>query len=150
MSSCSDCERTFIILKPDAVSRGLVGLILQRFEQRGFKIVAAKLMLASKDLLNQHYHEHTSKGFYPGLVKFMTSGPIMALVLEGMSVVSTARTMMGETNPAKSAPGTIRGDFAIDIDSNVIHGSDSLATAKYETELWFPELSTDAANHECL
>ena len=143
------CERTFIILKPDAVERGLVGNIIQRFEQRGFKIVAAKLMTATDQILDRHYQEHTAKPFYPGLVKFMKSGPIMVMVLEGLSVVGVVRTMMGFTNPLTAAPGTIRGDFALDIDRNMIHGSDSLKSAEYEIGLWFPELKSQVS-HDCL
>ncbi|KGG52103.1 nucleoside diphosphate kinase [Mitosporidium daphniae] len=146
----SGCEHTLVILKPDAVKRGLIGCILQRFEQRGFKIAAAKLMVATDELLEKHYHEHTSKSFYPGLARFMKSGPVMALVLQGTSVVSVTRAMMGQTNPATSAPGTIRGDFAIETDSNVIHGSDSLKSAEYEIGLWFPELKKPETPHDFL
>ena len=108
-------ERTFIMLKPDAVQRGLVGEIIKCFEQKGFKLVAIKMMHASKELLEEHYADLSGKGFFPGLVKYMNSGPVVPMVWEGLNVVKTGRVMLGETNPAASAPGTIRGDFSIQV-----------------------------------
>ena len=108
-------ERTFIMLKPDAVQRGLVGEIIKRFEQKGFKLVAMKMMHASVEHLEEHYADLKGKGFFPGLIKYMNSGPVVPMVWEGLNVVKTGRVMLGETNPAASAPGTIRGDFSIQV-----------------------------------
>lgn len=130
-------EQTFIALKPDAVQRGHIGEIIQRFERKGFKLVAMKLMQVSQDLAERHYQEHREKPFFKGLVEFITSGPIVAMVWEGENVVETARKMMGSTNPKDAAPGTIRGDFAVDLGRNVIHGSDSPESAKREINLFF-------------
>merc|ERR1712083_640909 len=132
-------ERTFIMLKPDAVQRGLVGEIIKRFEQKGFKLVAMKMMHASEELLKEHYADLSSKGFFPGLVKYMNSGPVVPMVWEGLNVVKTGRVMLGETNPAASAPGTIRGDFCIQVGRNICHGSDAVESAKKEIALWFKE-----------
>merc|ERR1712141_35947 len=132
-------ERTFIMVKPDAVQLGLVGEIIKRFEQRGYKLVAMKFMQADEELLGKHYEEHKGKGFYKGLISYMTSGPVVPMVWEGSDVVKNGRLMMGTTNPKDSAPGTIRGDFAIDMGRNVIHGSDAVETAKREMGLWFTE-----------
>merc|ERR1712228_321460 len=132
-------ERTFIMLKPDAVQRGLVGEIIKRFEQKGFKLVAMKMMHASEELLKEHYADLSSKGFFPGLVKYMNSGPVVPMVWEGLNVVKTGRVMLGETNPAASAPGTIRGDFCIQVGRNICHGSDAVDSAKKEIALWFKE-----------
>merc|ERR1712200_223640 len=132
-------ERTFIMLKPDAVQRGLVGEIIKRFEQKGFKLVAMKMMHASEELLKEHYADLTSKAFFPGLVKYMNSGPVVPMVWEGLNVVKTGRVMLGETNPAASAPGTIRGDFCIQVGRNLCHGSDAVESAKKEIALWFKE-----------
>merc|ERR1712149_154507 len=130
-------ERTFIMLKPDAVQRGLVGEIIKRFEQKGFKLVAMKMMHASEELLKEHYADLSSKAFFPGLVKYMNSGPVVPMVWEGLNVVKTGRVMLGETNPAASAPGTIRGDFCIQVGRNICHGSDAVESAKKEIALWF-------------
>jgi len=130
-------ERTFIMVKPDGVQRGLVGEIIKRFEQKGFKLVAMKFMQASEDHLRQHYADLSHLPFFPGLVKHMASGPVVAMVWEGLGVVKTGRIMLGETNPADSKPGTIRGDFCIQIGRNIIHGSDSVESAKKEIALWF-------------
>merc|ERR1712029_1314519 len=124
MSGLGNRERTFIMLKPDAVQRGLVGDIIKRFEQKGFKLVAMKMMHASEDLLKQHYADLSSKGFFTGLIKYMNSGPVVPMVWEGLNVVKTGRVMLGETNPAASAPGTIRGDFCVQVGRNICHGSD--------------------------
>merc|ERR1712002_1339132 len=132
-------ERTFIMLKPDAVHRGLVGEIIKRFEQKGFKLVAMKMMHASQELLKEHYADLSSKAFFPGLVKYMGSGPVVPMVWEGLNVVKTGRAMLGETNPAASAPGTIRGDFCIQVGRNICHGSDAFESAKKEIALWFKE-----------
>ncbi|XP_070838011.1 nucleoside diphosphate kinase 3 isoform X1 [Chaetodon trifascialis] len=130
-------ERTFIAVKPDGVQRRLVGEIVHRFEKKGFKLVALKLMQASEDLLREHYFDLRSKPFFRGLIRHMSSGPIVAMVWEGLDVVKTARKMMGETNPADSLPGTIRGDYCVDVGRNVIHGSDSVESAQKEISLWF-------------
>ncbi|XP_048847734.1 nucleoside diphosphate kinase B [Brienomyrus brachyistius] len=130
-------ERTFIAVKPDGVQRGLVGDIIKRFEQKGFKLVAMKFLQASEDLLKQHYIDLKDKPFYNGLVKYMASGPVVAMVWEGLNVVKTGRVMLGETNPADSKPGSIRGDFCIQVGRNIIHGSDSVESANTEINLWF-------------
>jgi len=130
-------ERTFIMLKPDAVQRGLVGEIMDRFESRGFKLVACKFMAASKELLMTHYADLSKKGFFPELIRYMSSGPVVPMVWEGLNAVKQGRTMLGATNPKDSDPGTIRGDFCVDVGRNVIHGSDSLESAAKEIALWF-------------
>lgn len=132
-------ERTFIMIKPDGVQRGLVGDIIKRFEQKGFKLVALKFMQASEDHLRQHYADLSSRPFFPGLVKYMASGPVVPMVWEGLNVVKTGRVMLGETNPKDSAPGTIRGDFCIQVGRNICHGSDSVESANKEINLWFTE-----------
>jgi nucleoside-diphosphate kinase len=130
-------ERTFIMVKPDGVQRGLVGEIIRRFEQRGFKLVALKLVQAPRALLENHYEEHKGKKFYEPLLAYISSGPVVAMVWEGLNVVSVGRKMLGATDPAKSEPGTIRGDFAIVTGRNIAHGSDSEKSAKREIDLWF-------------
>merc|ERR1712018_56754 len=132
-------ERTFIMLKPDAVQRGLVGEIIKRFEQKGFKLVAMKMMHASEELLKEHYADLSKKPFFPGLVKYMNSGPVVPMVWEGTNVVKTGRVMLGETNPANSLPGTIRGDFCVEIGRNICHGSDAVESSKKEIALWFKD-----------
>uniref|UniRef100_A0A8C5WFD8 Nucleoside diphosphate kinase n=1 Tax=Leptobrachium leishanense TaxID=445787 RepID=A0A8C5WFD8_9ANUR len=132
-------ERTFIAVKPDGVQRGLIGEVIKRFEQKGFKLVALKLKCASEELLKQHYIDLKDRPFYPGLVKYMGSGPVAAMVWEGLSAVKTGRVMLGETNPADSKPGTIRGDLCIQVGRNIIHGSDSVESAKKEIALWFTQ-----------
>merc|ERR1711872_1127707 len=122
-------ERTFIMVKPDGVQRGLIGEIIKRFEQKGFKLVAMKFVHPSEAHLNKHYADLSSLPLFPGLVRFMSSGPVVA--------VKTGRVMLGETDPAKSNPGTIRGDFCIHIGRNIIHGSDSVESANKEIDLWF-------------
>uniref|UniRef100_A0A9L0SKQ6 Nucleoside diphosphate kinase n=1 Tax=Equus caballus TaxID=9796 RepID=A0A9L0SKQ6_HORSE len=140
----ANVERTFIAIKPDGVQRSLVGEIIKRFEQKGFRLVAMKLLQASEDLLKQHYVDLKDRPFFPGLVKYMHSGPIVAMVWEGLNVVKTGRVMLGETNPADSKPGTIRGDFCIQVGRNIIHGSDSVKSAEKEISLWFkPEELVD-------
>lgn len=130
-------EQTLILLKPDAVQRGLIGPILTRLEARGLKIAALRLLQMDEALAARHYAAHVGKGFYPGLVSFITSGPIVAAVLEGPNAVATVRNTMGATNPSASAPGTIRGDFGVDIGRNLIHGSDSVESAATEIALYF-------------
>jgi len=130
-------ERTFVLLKPDAVHRGLVGAIVQRFERRGLKLVAMKTTKVSRDLAETYYAEHKGKAFFDGLVRYVTSSPVVAMVLEGDGAVAVVRKMMGKTNSADADPGTIRGDFGLTIGRNLIHGSDSPASAKREIGLFF-------------
>ncbi len=130
-------ERTFLAVKPDGVQRGLVGDIISRYEAKGFTLVGLKLIKVSRDLAEQHYGEHREKPFFAGLVDFITSGPVVAMVWEGKGVVAAARKMIGATNPITSEPGTIRGDYGIDIGRNIIHGSDAVETAQREINLWF-------------
>lgn len=132
-------ERTLILLKPDAVQRGLTGQILSRFEQKGLKIVAMKLMQITPDLAAKHYEAHKERKFYPGLVKFMTSSPVVALALEGIDAIKICRTLMGATFGADAAPGTIRGDYGVSRSYNLVHGSDSPEAAARELGLFFPE-----------
>ena len=140
-------ERTFIMIKPDGVQRGLVGDIISRFEKKGFKLVALKLEAPGKAKFEQHYADLSSKGFFAGLVQYAASGPVVAMVWEGHNVVLTGRKMLGATRPDDSAPGTIRGDFAIDVGRNVIHGSDSVESANKEIALWFGEQLTNWTSH---
>jgi len=130
-------ERTFIMLKPDAIHRGLVGVVMDRFESRGFKLLACKFMKASQDLLKEHYADLAKKGFFSELIRYMSSGPLVPMVWEGLNAVKQGRMMLGATNPQDSDPGTIRGDFCVDVGRNLIHGSDSLAAAEKEIALWF-------------
>jgi nucleoside-diphosphate kinase len=130
-------QRTLILLKPDAVHRRLVGTILQRFEQKGLRVAGLKLVQADRALAEKHYAVHKGKPFYDSLLQFLVSGPTVALCLEGREAVAVARSMMGSTDGAKSPPGTIRGDFGISVQNNLIHGSDSPDNAKAEIELWF-------------
>ncbi len=130
-------ERTFIAIKPDGVQRALIGTIVQRFEQKGFKLVGLKLIQVTEELAHKHYAEHEGKGFFKGLVSFITSGPVVVMVWEGKGVISTARAMMGTTNPLNAPLGTIRGDFGADIGRNIIHGSDGPESAQREIALWF-------------
>ncbi len=132
-------ERTFVAIKPDGVERGLVGEIIHRFERRGLKLVGLKLMKLPTAKAEEHYGEHKGKPFYDGLVGFITSGPIVAMVLEGKNAVALARQVIGATNPSDAAPGTIRGDLAVDIGRNVVHGSDSPTSATREIGIFFSE-----------
>ena len=134
-------EKTLIVLKPDAVSRGLCGEILARFEKRGFTFAALKLITVSKELAEQHYAEHSARPFFGELVEFITSTPALALVLEGDNAIALSRQMIGATNPLDAAPGSIRGEFTNNKMLNLIHGSDSPEAAAREIPLWFPELS---------
>jgi len=130
-------ERTLVLIKPDGVMRGLVGEILARLERRGLKLVALKMLHADRALAERLYEVHRGKEFYPGLVEYISSAPIVAAVFEGKEAVSVVRQTMGETNPARAAPGTIRGDLALDTGRNLIHGSDSPENARREIELFF-------------
>ncbi|SHS35524.1 nucleoside diphosphate kinase ndkA [Mycobacteroides abscessus subsp. abscessus] len=132
-------EKTFLMVKPDGVQRNLIGEIVGRFERKGFQLVGAKLMLISNELAEQHYGEHKERPFFGELVDFITSGPVFAMVWEGENVIAAARQMMGATNPKDSQPGTIRGDFAVIVGKNIIHGSDSAASAEREIALFFKE-----------
>ncbi|GAB7360664.1 hypothetical protein MBLNU230_g0543t1 [Neophaeotheca triangularis] len=130
-------EQTFIAIKPDGVQRGLVGDIISRFEKRGFKLQAIKLVSPSKEHLEKHYADLSNKPFFQGLVTYMGSGPICAMVWQGREACKIGRQILGATNPKDSAPGTIRGDYAIDVGRNVCHGSDGVDSAKKEIDLWF-------------
>jgi nucleoside-diphosphate kinase len=132
-------EQTLVLIKPDAVQRALAGEILARFEQRGLTIRAAKLVRVDRGLAEEHYAEHTKKPFFGELVEFITSAPTPALVLEGESAISVVRTTMGATNPADAAPGTVRGDLALAMPDNLVHGSDSPESAEREIGLWFSD-----------
>jgi len=149
-------ERTLVLLKPDAVQRGLIGKILTRFEEKGLHIVGAKMMRITPELATRHYADHEGKPFYDGLVGFMTSDPVVALVLEGPHAISVCRAMMGATFGFKADPGTIRGDFGISNQFNLVHGSDSPEAAEREIGLFFPGgeglldwATSDAAMHAC-
>jgi nucleoside-diphosphate kinase len=132
-------ERTLVLVKPDAVERGLAGEILRRFEARGLVMRAGKLVKVGRDLAERHYAEHTEKPFFGELVDFITSAPTLALLLEGEGAIAVVRTTMGATNPANAAPGTIRGDLALSMPDNLVHGSDSPESAAREIELWFSD-----------
>jgi nucleoside-diphosphate kinase len=133
-------ERTLILVKPDAFGRGLTGEILARFERKGLRIVAMKHMTVEKDLAEQHYAEHKDKPFFGELVEFITGGPLVALVLEGHEAIKAARQVIGATNPLEAAPGSIRGDYALEVQTNMVHGSDAPESATREIGLFFPEL----------
>ena len=130
-------ERTYLMVKPDGVQRGLVGEIVSRFEKRGLKLVAAKLMIIPKDVAENHYGEHKGKPFFPSLISYITSGPVFAMVWEGENAVTICRNMMGKTKPLESAPGTIRGDYCLVTGLNIIHGSDSPESAVREIGIFF-------------
>ena len=130
-------ERTLILVKPDAFARGLTGEIVARFERKGLRIVAMRHMQVTEDLAKQHYAEHEGKPFFGELVAFITSGPLVAMVLEGHEAVKAARQVIGATNPLESAPGSIRGDFALEVGQNMVHGSDSDESAEREANLFF-------------
>jgi nucleoside-diphosphate kinase len=132
-------ERTFLAIKPDGVQRGLVGEIISRFEAKGFTLVGLKFMNVSRELAEQHYGVHREKPFFAGLVEFITSGPVVAMVWEGDGVITAARKMIGATNPLNAEPGTIRGDLGVNIGRNIIHGSDAPETATQEVSLWFKD-----------
>jgi nucleoside-diphosphate kinase len=132
-------EQTLILAKPDAVRRSLAGEILARFERRGFRLRGARFLLVDKELAQEHYAEHKEKPFFGELVEFITSGPTLAVVLEGEGVIATARATIGATNPADATPGSIRGDLASAMPDNLVHGSDAPESAKREIALWFPD-----------
>jgi nucleoside-diphosphate kinase len=132
-------ERTLVLIKPDAMERRLAGEILGRFERRGLVITAAKLVQVDRELAGRHYAEHAEKAFFGELVDFITSAPTLALVLEGESVIEVVRTTIGATNPVDAAPGTVRGDLALAMPDNLVHGSDSPESAQREIALWFPD-----------
>jgi nucleoside-diphosphate kinase len=133
-------ERTLILVKPDGVARRLVGEVIARIERKGLALVAMELRTLTRDVAEQHYAEHTEKPFFGGLVDFITSGPLVALVAEGPDAARAVRGLMGATNPLDAAPGSIRGDFAVEIGENIVHGSDSPASAEREVKLFFPDL----------
>ena len=132
-------ERTLVIIKPDAVQRGLIGEIVRRFERRGLRIAAMKMIQISTDLAERHYAVHKGKPFYEGLIRYITSAPVVVMVLEGNRAIEIVRSTMGATDPAKAAPGTIRADLGMDIGRNLVHGSDSPETAAFEIPLFFAE-----------
>jgi nucleoside-diphosphate kinase len=132
-------ETTLVLVKPDGMRRGLAGEIVARLERRGLELRGARLLRVTKAMARAHYAEHRGKPFFAGLVDFITSGPVLALAVSGESAVSVVRAMMGATNPLDSAPGTMRGDFALELSENIVHGSDSRASAKRELALFFPD-----------
>ena len=134
-------ERTLVLIKPDGVRRGLVGAIISRFERLGLRMVAMRLMRVDEDLAARHYEEHRDKPFYGDLVSFITSGEVVAMVLEGERAISQVRKLMGPTDPIDAPPGTIRGDYAVEITENIVHGSDGPESAAREIGLFFPDLS---------
>jgi len=134
-----DVERTLVIIKPDGVQRGLIGEIIRRFEHRGLRIAAMKMIQISTELAERHYAVHKGKPFYEGLIQYITSGPVVVMVLEGKRAIEIVRRTMGATNPAEAAPGTIRADFGVEIGRNLVHGSDSPETAAFEVPLFFSE-----------
>lgn len=136
----ADNTRSLILIKPDAFERGLTGEILDRFERKGLRPVAMKLMTADESIANEHYAEHSEKPFFGELVTFITGGPLVAVVLEGVEAVTAARQLIGATNPIEAEAGSIRGDFATEVTYNLVHGSDSDESAAREIGIWFPEL----------
>ena len=132
-------ERTFVAIKPDGVKRGLIGAILRRFENKSYKIIGLKMLLPTEEIAAKHYEEHIGKPFYPRLINYITSGPIVAMVIEGVNVIAEARKMMGKTKPEEAEVGTIRFDYALCQEYNVIHGSDSVASAEREIAIYFKE-----------
>ncbi len=133
-------DRTLILVKPDAFARGLTGEIIARFERKGLRIAALRHMTLDRQTAEQHYAEHNGKPFFEELVSFITSGPLVAMVLEGQDAVKAARQVIGATNPLEAAPGSIRGDFGLEVTFNLVHGSDSDESAEREIAIWFPEL----------
>jgi nucleoside-diphosphate kinase len=137
-------ERTYIMVKPDGVQRGLTGHIMQRFESKGLKLVACKLMVIQQEQAKQHYQEHEERSFFPELLSFITSGPVLAMIWEGDQAVALSRLLIGKTNPIDAAPGTIRGDFALHTQMNLIHGSDSPESAAREIAIFFEESEVES------
>ena len=132
-------ERSLVFVKPDGVKRGLIGQVISRFEKKGFKIIGIKMIQFTKELSDKHYEEHINKPFYPNLLKYILTGPVVVFVVEGKDCVQIIRQMMGATKPTDALPGTIRGDFANDVTQNIIHGSDSIERAKKEIKLFFKD-----------
>ncbi|RJU91058.1 MAG: nucleoside-diphosphate kinase [Candidatus Poseidoniales archaeon] len=132
-------ETTYVMVKPDGVQRGLIGEIIGRFERKGLKLVGLKSIVPSKETAESHYAVHSERPFYPGLIQFVTSGPVVCMAWNGKDAIAVARTLIGATNGREAAPGTIRGDFGMDMGFNMIHGSDAAETAEFELGLWFPE-----------
>ena len=137
----AETSRTLILIKPDAFERGLTGEVLRRLEDKGLRIAALRLLTADTDIANRHYAEHTNKPFFGELVEFITGGPLVAAVLEGHEAVPAARQLIGATNPIEASPGSIRGDYAVEVTFNLVHGSDSDSSAEREIEIWFPDLA---------
>jgi nucleoside-diphosphate kinase len=133
-------ERTLVLVKPDGVRRGLIGEVVSRLERKGLRIVAMEMRTLGRDTAEQHYGEHVGKAFFEPLVEFITSGPLVALIVEGPRAVEATRTLMGATDPVKAAPGSLRSDFALEIEQNLVHGSDSVASAEREIGIFFPTL----------
>jgi nucleoside-diphosphate kinase len=136
----AETSRTLILVKPDAFERGLTGEVLSRFERKGLGLVTLKLVQVDEEFAGRHYAEHTEKPFFGELVAFITRGPLVAAVLEGIDAVTAARQLIGATNPLEAAPGSVRGDYALEVTFNLVHGSDSDESAQREIALWFPEL----------
>jgi len=134
-------ERTLVLVKPDGVRRRLIGEVIRRLEARGLTIAAMRMLQMDKEMATKHYEEHVGKGFFDDLVTFITGGPLVAMAVEGEEAIATIRTTMGATDPKKAAPGTIRGDLAIELTENIVHGSDSPDSAKRELALFFPDLT---------
>ena len=132
-------ETTYVMVKPDGVQRGLIGEIIGRFERKGLKLVGLKSVVPSREIAETHYAVHAERPFYPGLINFVTSGPVVCMAWNGKDAISVARTLIGATNGREASPGTIRGDFGMDMGYNMIHGSDAADTAEFELGLWFPE-----------
>jgi len=147
MNLAMAAERTYIMIKPDGVQRGLTGEIISRFEKKGYTLRGLKLYSPPRDLLEKHYCDLAGKSFFPKLMDYMTSGPVCCMAWEGTGAVATGRKMLGATNPLESTPGTIRGDYALDVGRNVCHGSDSVENGEKEISLWFPEGLQDYENH---
>ncbi|MDB9313841.1 nucleoside-diphosphate kinase [Spirulina sp. CS-785/01] len=146
-------ERTFIMIKPDGVNRGLVGEIIRRFEHKGFKLVGMKMMSVPRELAEKHYDALRERSFFPGLIEFITSAPVIAMVWEGENIVTFSRKLIGVTDPGTADPGTIRGDYGMTMGRNLIHGSDAIETAQREIHLWFNEedlVDWHAVNHPWL
>jgi nucleoside-diphosphate kinase len=139
--SAPTADRTLVLVKPDGVARGLVGEVISRLEAKGLRLVAAELRTLTADVAKTHYAEHAERPFFASLVEFITSGPLMALVAEGPRAVEAVRALAGATDPVKAAPGTIRGDFALEVQANIVHGSDSDESAAREIALFFPKLA---------
>ncbi len=133
-------QTTLVLIKPDGVRRGLVGEIINRIERKGLKLAAMRMVQVDEHLARRHYREHVDKSFFPGLLAFITSGPVVALAVQGNGAVAAVRSLMGATDPAQAAPGTIRGDFALEVTENLVHGSDNVDSATYELGLYFPDL----------